>query len=320
MRSVLFALLPASLFAQAALYTCVSNTRDYVVGAKLPASGLFVKDGGWRHVGYNHPLLFGLDYDASAIYLAAGNGLIQASEHGAKWKILTGSDVTELRDVAVDRNAPPGTIYFAYSHGIRVTRDGGLTWKELGGGLHRKFTEALRVDRAKVGVLLAGGEEGIFRSADSGEHWTLAGASGFQISHIEQSPHVACEWLATTQGGGLFGSTDCGKSFENVGGRMGLGNNLYDVAFDPFDAKRIAVAGWGPGVTVSEDRGKTWHPRNGGLPVPQAISIVFDPETKGRLYVSIHDEALYVSNDTGIHWMKDGLDGTAVTRMRFVPK
>ena len=51
-----------------------------------------------------------------------------------------GSDVTELRDVAVDHNAA-GTIYFAHSHGIRVTRDNGVSWQEIGGTLHRKFVE-----------------------------------------------------------------------------------------------------------------------------------------------------------------------------------
>ena len=36
----------------------------------------------------------------------------------------------------------------------------------------------------------------------------------FQVLHIEQSPHDACYWLASTEGGGLFDSTDCGVSFR----------------------------------------------------------------------------------------------------------
>ena len=42
------------------------------------------------------------------------------------------------------------------------------------------------------------------------------------ISRLAQSPHAICEWLATTQQGGLFRSQDCGKSFENIG-RIGVG-------------------------------------------------------------------------------------------------
>ncbi len=313
-------LLPCPAAAQSTLYACLASTKEYYVGAKLAPSGLFFKapDGEWKHAGYNHPFLTGLAYDPadpSILYASAGNALIRISEHGEKWKFLTGSDVTELRDVAVDSK---GTLYFAYSHGIRVSRDHGVTWQELSGGLHRKYTETLRVDRQQANVLLAGGEEGIFRSEDAGATWRITGAGGFQITRIEQSPHEACTWLATTQKGGLYGSSDCGKTFESIG-RVGVDRTLYDIAFDPTDAKRVAVAGWGPGVVVSEDGGKTWQSRNVGLPRPEVISLVFDPMHSGRMYASINEDALYVSNDAGKNWSKEGLESSAVYRLRFVP-
>ena len=317
------AVLPFPLCAQYTLYACVTTSKEYVVGAKLPPSGLFSKasDGTWQHPGYNHPFLTAIDYDATdpaTVYISAGNALIRGSGFGAKWTFLTGSDVTELRDVAVDRNAP-GTIYFAHSHGIRVSRNRGTTWQEIGAGLHRKFTEALRVDRQRSGVLLAGGEEGIFRSEDGGKTWRIAGAAGFQVRRIEQSPHDPCEWLSTTQKGGLFASHDCGKTFENLGS-IGVGTNLYDVAFDPTTPGRIAVAGWGAGISVSQDAGTTWQARNNGLPKPAVVSVVFDPVKPGRIYASVPEDALYVSDDTGKTWTKDGLEGSVVNRMRFFPE
>jgi photosystem II stability/assembly factor-like uncharacterized protein len=306
--------------AQYTLYACLTSTKEYFVGAKLSPSGLFIKSQGgeWQHAGYNHPFLTGLDYDAETLYASAGNALIRISDHGQKWKFMTGSDVTELRDVAVDRNSP-GTIYFGYSHGIRVSHDRGATWQEIGAGLHRKFTEALRVDRRQAGVLLAGGEEGIFRSDDAGKTWRVAGAAGFQITHIEQSPHDPCGWLATTQRGGLFGSSDCGKTFENIG-RVGVERNLYDVAYDPTDSKRMAVAGWGPGVAVSEDGGKIWQSRNTGLSRPEVVSVVFDPVNSGRMYASVNEDALYVSNDAGKNWSREGLEASVICRLKFVPE
>ena len=311
------------LAAQYTLYTCMTITKEYVVGAKLSPSGLFRKatTGEWQHTGFNHPFVFALDYerrDPATLYLAAGNGLIQATDHGKKWKILTGSDVTELRDVAVDPNAP-GTIYFAHSAGIRVTRDTGRTWQELSAGLHRKYTEAIRVDRERTGVLLAGTEEGIHRSEDGGKTWRLAGAAAFQTMHIEQSPKDSCYWLATTQGGGLFVSIDCGRSFENLG-NLGVGRNLYDIAFDQTNPEHIAVAGWGFGVALSTDGGRTWQFRNSGLPRTDVWSVAFDPAKPGRLYASIHEEAIYVSDDGGVSWTKDGAEGSIATRMKFVPE
>ncbi len=317
------ALLPLALSAQYTLYTCGASSKDYVVGAKLPASGIFVKSAGgeWRHAGFNHPSVTAFDYDPrepGVVYAAAGNGLLRIIDGGERWKILTGSDVTELLDVAVDRNAP-GTIYFGHTHGIQVSQDGGATWHDAASGLRRKYTAALRVDSRHAGFLLAGTEEGIFRSEDGGKSWRLAGAAGFQVLHIEQSPHDACYWLASTEGGGLFHSTDCGVSFES-NGNLGVGRNLYDIAFDPLSPNRIAVAGWGLGVAITEDRGKTWQLRNAGLPATDIWSVAFDPAQPGRIYTGVHEDAVYVSTDNGRTWSKDGLAGSSIFRMKFIPK
>jgi photosystem II stability/assembly factor-like uncharacterized protein len=319
----LLAMLPLPVTGQYTLYTCMVTSKDYVVGAKLPPSGIFLKSGagGWRHAGYNHPFIKALDYDPrdpGTVYVAAGNGLLRVSARGEHWKILTGSDVTELLDVAVDRNAS-GTIYFTHTAGIQATHDGGATWSDASGGLRRKYTEAIRVDSRKSGVLVAGNEEGIFRSEDSGKSWRPAGAAGYQVLHIEQSPYDPCYWLAATQGGGLFVSTDCGVTFES-GGNLAVGQNILDIAFDPASRDRIAVAGWGVGVAISEDLGKTWQFRNSGLPKTAVWSVAFDPAKPGRMYASVHEVALYVSQDYGQTWTKDGLEGSRVFRMRFVPE
>src|SRR5271156_2814716 len=83
---MLLALLPLPAAGQYTLYTCMVTSKGYVVGAKLPPSGLFLKSAGeWRHAGYNHPLLTALDYDPhdpSTLYVAAGNGLLRVTEHG----------------------------------------------------------------------------------------------------------------------------------------------------------------------------------------------------------------------------------------------
>jgi len=320
---LILAWLPFPLAGDSALYTCTVSTKNYVVGAKLPPSGVFRKSGTgpWRHLGFNLPFLSALDYDPedpSTVYVAAGNGLLRLSQGGEKWKILTGSDVTELLDLSIDRNSP-GTLYFSHSAGIRVTHDRGATWQDAGAGLDRKYTAAIRVDRRRSGVLLAGNEQGIFRSQDGGLSWRIAGAAGYQVLHIEQSPHDPCYWLAATEGGGLYASTDCGATFES-NGNLGVGRNLYDIAFDPASPDRIAVAGWGSGVAISEDHGKTWQLRNQGLPAPAVWSVAFDPAVPGRIYAGVHDEALYVSADNGLTWAKDGLEGTAVYRMKFVPE
>ncbi len=319
----LLALLAMPLCAQFRLYTCMATTKDWVVATRLKPRGVFFRSsaGQWTQAGHGHPIMTAVDYDRrnpSTLYLAAGNGMIEARNHAADWKILTSYDVTELRDVSVDPNAP-GTIYFAHATGIAVTRDGGQTWQPAQSARKRRFTEAIRVDRTRSGHLVAGTEDGILSSLDDGKSWQRAGASGFQIMHIAQSPHDACVWLAVTQQGGAFISRDCAKTFENLG-EVGIHRNLYDISFDPTEPRRIALAGWGPGVQVSEDGGRTWEARNAGFPRNDVWSVAFDPGHPGRLYASVHEEAVYVSDDAGRHWRKDGLEGTVAYRMLFVPE
>lgn len=298
----------------------MATTKDYVVGAKLLPSGVFRRAGAsdWQQTGHPNPFTFSLDYDRrdpSKLYLAAGNGLIALTPGKRPWRVLTSGDVTEMRDVTV---ASDGSIYYAYVRGVRVSRDGGSTWKDIGGGLPRRYTEVIRVDPERRGVLLAGTEDGLYRSDNDGVAWSRAGAAGFSIMDIEQSPHDACYWMAATERGGVFASRDCGKTFEALG-RLAVDRVLYDIAFDPTTPGRIAVAGWGLGVAVSDNNGKTWAKRNSTLPSDEVWSVVFDPGKKGRLFAGVHEQAMYVSEDAGATWKPDGLEGTVITRMKFVP-
>jgi photosystem II stability/assembly factor-like uncharacterized protein len=321
-RLLLLAMLAGAASGQHTLYTCMVTSKDYVVGAKLPPSGIFVKPAGgaWKHAGYNHPFIAALDFDPrepGTVYVAAGNGLLRVTSGGEKWKILTGHDVTELMDVSVDRQS--GDIYFTHTRGIRVSRDRGATWTELAAGFRRRYSQAIRVDLRGGGVLVAGNEDGLFRSGDGGRSWRSAGAAGLQVLRVEQSMHNPCHWLAGTQGGGLYVSTDCGVSFES-NGNLAVGRNASDIAYDPGSGSRVAVAGWGFGVALSEDLGKTWTFRNTGLPGLSVWSVAFDPDAPGRMYAGVHEEALYVSTDYGRSWSKEGLAGSRVYRMKFVPE
>lgn len=309
--ALLAAVCPA--FAEQVLYACASSTKEYVVGAKLPLSGLFRRSGSgeWKHAGFNHPWVLGIAaLDPRTLLIAAGNGLIRATDEGAKWTIVTGSDVTELRDVTVSN----GVIYFAHSAGIRASSDRGETWRELSGGLRRPYTESIR---AVNGKLVAGGESGVFQSGDSGKTWQLSGAAGFQIMRIAASPHDRCVLIASTQGGGLFQSNDCGKTFEAMG-RIGFGHNTYDVDFDPGTRGQVAAAIWGVGIAVSTDNGKSWSVRNAGLPGSEVSTVVFDPHKPGRLFTAVRQQGVFVSENAGLNWTKDGLGDTHVNILRFV--
>lgn len=305
------------------LHACVVNAKSWVVGAKLTASGLIRYDEaqGFQQLGFVNPMILAADYDRrdpSVLYLAAGNGLIRATEGGRKWRITTGWDVTELRDVTVDPNTP-GTVYFSHTAGIRKSTDGGANWQPADTGIREKYCETLQADRARAGRVVAGCVNGVFLTEDGGATWRRTGAEGIQVRRVAQSPHQSEEWLAGTQMAGLLRSIDGGRSWE-AAGDVAVERNLYDIAFDPTQPGRIALAGWGTGVLVSEDNGKSWERRGRGLPRWEIWSVAFDPGHPGRLYANVHEEALFVSDDSGVTWRKAGLDGAFIYRLHFFPE
>ena len=303
-------------------YACGMTSKGWVVGMKLLPSGLFMKSGtaDWQRLGFMHPSITTLDYDPRnphLIYIAAGNGCIRSADGGVTWRIATGNDVTELQDVAVDRQAPD-TVWIALPDGVAVSFDGGAHWKRTGPGVTRKFTQTIAVDRARAGRVIAGGEAGIFLTENNGAAWRQV-LKGAQATDIVQSPFDTRLWMAATMDAGLWISTNGGGDWTRAQAVPGS-RALYNVRFDPAEAGRVAVSGWGIGVMISRDRGANWQSANSGLPTTQVWRVAFDPDTAGRLYASVHEEALYQSDDVGQSWRAAGHEGSIFTDLVFVPE
>lgn len=299
-------------------YACAAASKGYVVGNKLPPSGLFVRAGEWRQLGYNHPFIAAVDYDRRdprVLYLAAGNGCVRSPDGGRTWRITTSWDMTEPKDVSVDPSQS-NHIYLALPDGIGVSRDQGRTWSRQDSGIERKYTQAIRVDRTAAGRVLAGAERGIFLTGNGGHDWRLVGADGAMVTHLEQSPHEPGWWIAATQQQGAWESRDGGLGWKRV---LGGGSTLHNTAFDPTRRDRLAVCGWEVGVMVSEDGGRSWTARNSGLPSRHVWRVAFDPDRAGRIYAGVHEEALYVSDDAGRHWRSAGLEGAVIYNLAFIP-
>ncbi|MFN0168210.1 MAG: WD40/YVTN/BNR-like repeat-containing protein [Bryobacteraceae bacterium] len=304
------------------LFACSHASKGWAAGMKLQSSGLFFRwaEGAWTLSGGKRPNLETLDFDprdSRVLYLAGGNGCLRSRDSGRTWVITTDERFTELRDLSVDRNAPDH-IYIALPDGAAVTRDQGRTWQALDIGVARRYTKTIRVDRTRAGRVLAGTEQAILLSEDAGARWRAV-ASGEMFTHLEQSPQDPRRWLATAQRGGALASEDGGQTWRQVAG-VPRDRTLYNAAFDPTDPARIAVSGWDAGVLVSGDLGRTWEARNTGLPSNWVWRVAFDPDHSGRLFASVHEEAVFVSDDAGRKWRREGLDGSIVYDLVFVPR
>jgi len=331
-RSILtwIALLAGGCGASAApahdLLLCAIINKDYVIGLTLDTeNGIFRRadDGSFQHIGVNFPGIYNLAIDPRdprVFYAASMNGCLRSSDGGVTWRITTSWDVPEARDVRVDPNSPDH-IYLAVPDGIDVSADGGATWTRREKGLpdRGKYTQAIEVDRTRAGRVLAGCESGIYLTEDGALSWRRVLPAKATVDDIEQSPHDPKLWIAVTQGDGAQVSRDGGLTWEKFAG-VPDAQALYNVAFDGTNPRRYAIASWTYGVLVTEDGGLTWVDRNAGLPAGHHVFRVgVDPDT-GRLYASIYEDELYISDDFGRTWRRDGLEGSRIYNFNFVPR
>jgi photosystem II stability/assembly factor-like uncharacterized protein len=224
------------------------------------------------------------------------------------------------QDICVDPNEPD-FVYIALRDGIAVSPDRGMSWARKEEGLpdRGKYSQTITVDRTEAGRVLAGCEVGIFLTEDGAESWREVLATDETVDDIQQSPHDPDLWLAVTQSAGGWMSEDGGSTWSELEW-VPSEATLYNVTFDPTDARRMAIGSWTYGVHTSEDGGQTWRTRNAGLPEFHHVwRVGVHPDT-GRLYASVIQSDLYVSDDFGRTWQKGGFEGSQISDFQFVPR
>lgn len=306
------------------LYICANLEPAFYIGSRTGGDSGILRSADRvtvGHVGFNHPRVDTLAADPrnpAIFFAAASNGLLRTRDYGRTWRIMTGWDMTELKVVALDPHAPD-SVYVALPDGIGVSRDGGNTWTRGQAGIRRGYTQALVVDRAHPGRLVAGTELGIYLSEDGARTWTLVQATEATVNDVRQSPHDPQDFLAVTQCNGAWRSTDGGRAWRQVAG-IETTHTLHFCDFDTTDPRRLVICGWGCGVLVSEDGGATWQARNNGLPNANVRCVGSDPDIPGRLYAAPHQSAVHVSDDFGRTWRKGWFESATVRRFVFVPR
>lgn len=307
----------ATAVAQSTLYVALSNSKGYVVGAKLQESGLFryAGDTSWVHIGWNHPFISGIAYGRTTgtWHLAAGNGEMRSADGGKTWKITTGWRVTEAQHIAID-HFDENLVYLATSYGIWHSVDDGMRWYESSEGLKERYTQAIAADRKTPRRALAATEGGIYVTTDASAHWSLVGPDTAMID-VGQSVADPDRWIAGSRGGGAYLSKDGGMTWSLS---MDAESEVTGVAADPTDADRFAFVTYGSGVYLTRDAGQAWLEVGEGLPTQYVVETIFDPNVPGRLWVGTKEAGIFFSDDSGTTWTYAGMNGTMVYDMVFV--
>lgn len=195
-----------------------------------------------------------------------------------------------------------------FGGGMFVSPDSGTTWSQANSGMPARFiwriaTLGNTVFAASDDLPWDGG--GIYTSTNGGSDWSL------RISGDFRSITVKGTHVYAFRGSLLFSSPDTGFSWS-AGYYLGytptclltFGNDLF------------AGTNLGPGVFRSTDEGVTWIPAGDGLEEHTNVLALAGVGTKlfagCGYYSGASTGGLFISTDSGSHWVSAGLTGISV--------
>ena len=253
----------------------------------------------------------GVPSQPNVFYMAQVNGGVwKTDDFGRTWTPIFDDQPTGSVGCIAVAPSDPNTIYvgsgeglqrpdLSVGDGIYKSTDGGKTWTHLGLRDGQQIPQ-IAVDPRNANVLLVAvaghpygpnEERGIFRSTDGGQTFERVlykdeNVGGADVMFDPKNPDIAyaglwearqgpwenAAWNGTR--GGVFKSTDNGKTWKQLGG--GLPENIIqaNLAISPSNPNRLfASLALSPGLVIyrSDDAGESW------------ARITTDPRPAGRI-------------------------------------
>jgi photosystem II stability/assembly factor-like uncharacterized protein len=241
-------------------------------------------------------------------------GVAVSNDGGRRWRVCSrGMPQTAVTHVLMDPTSPVGrrTLYAcAFGRGVFKSIDNGENWTLRNKGIEGTGPLAWRLTRAPDGTLYLvvarrtedgtignEGDGALYRSADAAASWTRiklpAGCNGpnaLTLDPRDPKRMYLSAWALRgvapgsrgDSGGGVFGSTDAGATWEHL---LRRAQHIYDVTVDPRDPDVLYCCGFNSSAYRSKDRGRTWE-RLRGYNFKWGHRVVLDPLDRAKIYIT----------------------------------
>ncbi len=276
----------------------------------------------------------------ATLYAVNGDTIFTSTDRGRTWhQQTTGPDGTDVVTLTVDLRRPRTIVASTWS-GLYESNDGGLHWRAIDTGFPGKLVQAVAIDPQHPSTMYIGachseyGEcdtsspGGFRKTVDGGATWQpIAGVPlvttvvrNGHVLHVTAAlrslaidPRRGSTVFAGTTRGGIFRSTDAGKSWQRVATRHGEpktepGNALpyaaLAIEIDPLHPNTVYAASSTGGVLKSTDGGTTWATANTGLTNPDMFTLALDPHNPRILFASTYG-GVFISTNGAKSWRPD---------------
>jgi hypothetical protein len=236
-------------------------------------------------------------------------GVVVSQDGGRSWRAsIEGMGQTAATHILLDPKSPAEsrTLYVCgFGRGVFKSTDGGRTWALKNNGLEGSEPFAWRMAqdskgrlyllvarRSSDGTIGTPLDGALYRSSDGAGHWEKLvlpagcnGPNGLAIDPSDDGRLYLAAWgrrvAGGDSGGGIFLSTDAGKSWKNV---LGRDQHIFDVSLDPRLPGVMYAAGFESSVWKSANRGESWT-RVGGYNFKWGQRVFPDPNDPRMIYV-----------------------------------
>ncbi len=259
------------------------------------------------------------------------SGLMKTTDGGESWRpVQPAVPGAYILSLAVDAYS---TVYIDYDSGDAYkSADGGATWTRVKGIPTVVDIPALLPDPAQPDVLYAAaGDNGIFRSSDSGGNWTKLSSFQFDTNFYGHRT-VGAEFLAADPRNSqiiyagsicfLYKSADAGTNWQNLYAGQPYCGESGVLSLDPGDPNTIflgqlSFAEGDSSLRKTSDGGATW--KQVWFSTDSYILVVaVDPATSNIVYAGTSGKGLLRSTDGGENWSEVDI-GRTVNVVAFDP-
>lgn len=247
-------------------------------------------------------------------------GVVRSEDGGRSWKAVTnGMPPTAATHILLDPRSPANArvLYVAgFGKGVFKSTDGGETWALKNNGIAGAEPFAWRLAQDRNGVLYlvvarraeddsygTPNDGAVYRSTDGAESWQrlplpkgVNGPNGLTIDPGDPKRLYLAAWRRVgSGGGGIFLSTDAGRSWRNVHSKD---QHVYDVTADPRVPGTLYACGFESSAWRSTNRGETWR-RIPGFTFKWGHRVIPDPADPARIYVTTYGGSVWYGPAAG---------------------